>query len=198
MSVPHDSDLSSQVREELENQLLRVKPFAIARLVWEREFTTRERQKLGGDLEQAFRQFRSTPGMWMHVRKVPLARAILDIAILVGTIDKLTFDWLMREIGERATDPEKPSWNENSLQLLFKGEIVRRVVRRNAAKNILCIVRAFEEAGWPDCIDDPLSHHDPQDLHASIQSLNKGMRMLRFHTDGSGRRVCWQFKGDTL
>jgi hypothetical protein len=98
--------LPQHVLEELEDIALRIGgPVSAARL-WERVLTPQERQRLGGDLEVAWRGHGGTAGMWMALRQVSRPRAVLDVPHEIGLLTDGNYRWLLREIGELHDDPE--------------------------------------------------------------------------------------------
>jgi hypothetical protein len=99
---PHP--LSPRAREELEANYHRIRAAVSAIRLWERILTEAERQRLGGDLEIAWRQH-GTAGMWMKLRGVSLPRAVVDVACELNFIDDRTRRWLLREVGEVPDDP---------------------------------------------------------------------------------------------
>ena len=57
------------------------------------------------------------------------------------------------------------------------------------------VLDAFQEDGWPDRIDDPLSpSKDQQRLHETIASLNENMALplVHFRADGTGQGIVWE------
>jgi hypothetical protein len=51
-------------------------------------------------------------------------------------------------------DMDRPHWNPVTCRLTFSGKLVRQLAKR--ARNCIAVLNAFEEEGWPACIDDPL------------------------------------------
>lgn len=92
----------------------------------------------------------------------------------------------------------KPCWNISRRELSVAGQLVKRF--RVPAQNQELILCAFEEEGWPDCIDDPLpmtSDRDTQTrLHDAINRLNgrQANPLLRFHGNGNGTGVSWEVR----
>jgi hypothetical protein len=61
------------------------------------------------------------------------------------------------------------------------------------AKNVVKILDAFQEDGWPKRIDDPLQpSKDQQRLHEAIKRLNDNLDILRFRADGTGQGILWE------
>ncbi|MCA9092670.1 MAG: hypothetical protein KDA68_04240 [Planctomycetaceae bacterium] len=89
---------------------------------------------------------------------------------------------------------ESPKWDKERSELSYNGRVVRSVARR--AKNIRCILDAFEESAWPCRIDDPLTNGpNDQRLRETIASLNERLDELRFRADGSGEGIIWETLG---
>ena len=61
------------------------------------------------------------------------------------------------------------------------------------------ILAAFEESGWPPRLDDPLPPVPDMDSKRRLRDAtarlngNQKRRLIRFHGDGSGRGLCWEF-----
>lgn len=102
---PSQQSLSPRAAEELKTNALRIRAAACALRLWERIFTEEDRQRLGGDLQTAWRKH-STAGMWMMLRGVSLGRAVVEVAHALNLIDASTAGWLLRELGEVSTNPE--------------------------------------------------------------------------------------------
>ena len=92
--------------QELRTQYLRIKSTAAALRMWERMLTEKDHQRMGDDLEQAYRAY-GTAGIWMRLRGVSLERAVIDIAYGTGFLDQITRDWLLREVGQRYDDSQR-------------------------------------------------------------------------------------------
>ena len=126
-------------------------------------------------------------------------------------LDPIKHDWafadLMRKLHNELSDelldnqaaastqlalpaPERmtPTWDRENYHLSFMGELARNVSPR--ARNVIRVLDAFQEEGWPDRIYDPV-HDDKTRIHYTIASLNEGLRKLRFHADGTGERIRW-------
>ena len=87
-----------------------------------------------------------------------------------------------------------PTWDPDGRRLLWGGRVLK-VYHHSAAEQQL-ILAAFEEQGWPNRIDDPLSPKFLLDsverLHNTIRSLNDRLEGIRFHCDGSGTGIRWE------
>lgn len=95
--------------------------------------------------------------------------------------------------------PERdvPTWQKTYRELRLGDFVVKRF--RVPAPSQELILDAFEEEGWPSHLDDPLPPHpnvDPKRrLHDTIDRLNRSQknRLIRFHGDGTGQAVRWDF-----
>ena len=89
-----------------------------------------------------------------------------------------------------------PEWDADRRELRYQGQVIKRY--RVPAENQELILTAFQEEGWPHCIDDPLppdGEIDPkQRLQATIKSLNRNqlVRLIQFHGNGNGLQVYWE------
>jgi hypothetical protein len=95
--------------------------------------------------------------------------------------------------------PDKPSFDAELRELWCGDRLVKRF--KVPAKNQECILKVFEELGWPPCIDDPLLF-EPRirqrtRLKAAIRHLNFGQKneLLKFHGNGRGDGVRWEYIG---
>jgi hypothetical protein len=92
--------------------------------------------------------------------------------------------------------PELPTWDSESCRIIFRGEVVRSVAKR--ATNCICILTAFNECGWPYCIDDPLpGGKDADRLNQAVRTLNKGLHGIEFFAAGDGQSIGWKVLGDS-
>ena len=104
-------------------------------------------------------------------------------------------DQSIQEVAGQAVLPtlSTPQWDGDRSRLLMDGKVIRTVSR--LAKNVVQILRAFEDDGWPDRIDDPITGpeaNQPTRLHEAIRSLNNGLTMIRFRSDGTGTGIEWK------
>jgi hypothetical protein len=97
-----------------------------------------------------------------------------------------------------APSPTKasPVWEPCRSELRVGSYLVKRF--RCPAPNQQAILEAFERAGWPSRVDDPLPPAAEQcpkrRLHDAIKCLNRRQvhAVLRFFGDGSGKGVLWE------
>jgi hypothetical protein len=192
--------LSPRALEELKTQVFRVQPLASAERMWEQLFTPSDRKKWGGEFLPAWKKYR-TAGMWAKTRGTSIERAVLDVAVGIGHMSHANYEWLLREMGMRRTPrtteqsrnmPPVPEWNAENGELRFRGKLVRTLRVGGRPTNIQRIVDAFQEEGWPTSIDNPLpGGPNQQRLHATLQSLNEGLKGIRFHGQRGGRAIRW-------
>ena len=89
-----------------------------------------------------------------------------------------------------------PLWKPDLKRLTFGVMLVKQY--RHPAPNQELILGVFQEEGWPERIDDPLSPildlEPKQRLHQAINGLNRHQRnrLLHFGGDGTGTGILWQ------
>src|SRR4051794_24022399 len=101
-----------RILTELQTQAFRIRAAVSAAQLWEQVLTQKERRRLGGDLQAAWRNL-GTAGMWMKLRRVPLELAVLETGLKLGFLDPTKYQWLLREIGRKpalATAPDCLEW----------------------------------------------------------------------------------------
>lgn len=165
-------------------------------LFWERVLTDAEREELG-DPHTAFKQYGGIIGVWRKLNGGSQPRAIIESAYRLGHLDPASREWLQREIGEspEASTPvpetPRPAWRQEVGQLLFGTELIRRVRVMKTPSNVQIILDAFEAAGWPKSIPNPLKLGS-QELHEALRSLNEGMVRIRFHSQQGAQVIYWE------
>jgi hypothetical protein len=84
-----------------------------------------------------------------------------------------------------------PRWDRVRGELYFRGELVRTVRGRTVATRLVAILNAFQDAGWPEAIKNPLPPgRDDQAIYQTIKVLNSGLRLIRFKVrDG---KIRWE------
>jgi hypothetical protein len=188
-------EFPAAVIEELRTHLARVAVRPSAERLWNRLLTDEDRQRLGGDFDAAY-SASGTVGMWMGLRGVSRPKAIADVAQALGLLDDTTHRWLLKEIGEPLqAHPRRdvPSWRPDLGQLLWGDRVIRDVRVMRKPSNIQLILDAFEAANWPPRIDDPLPDGPNQHrLHLTLQSLNSGLEVIRFHAQEGGSAIYWR------
>lgn len=91
-----------------------------------------------------------------------------------------------------------PVWNDGLGQLSAGSLII--LILDKPAPNLRAILNAFQAAGWPGWIANPIEPDPTMDKHARLGSavykLNGGkkkIKLLRFHRDGKGAGVIWEW-----
>jgi len=101
--------------------------------------------------------------------------------------------------GERSLESLglRPRWDRKARTLLVGNTVVKRF--RVPATSQEVVLDAFEEEGWPVCLDDPLppatGQDDKERLHNTINALNRGHQavLIRFFGNGKGQGVRWEW-----
>jgi hypothetical protein len=88
-----------------------------------------------------------------------------------------------------------PRWDAERRCLYFNRQLVKAF--RVPAPNQEAVLAAFEQSGWPACVENPLGHRDPdrkERLQQTIRALNRSRvrGLVRFRGDGRGTGVCWE------
>jgi hypothetical protein len=102
-------------------------------------------------------------------------------------------------IADQKTPVLKPRWDVIRRELSLAGSIVKRF--RVPARNQETILAVFEEEEWVAHIHDPLpvtrNIDAPTRLHDAINRLNRCQinPLVRFHGDGKGTGIFWEFCG---
>jgi hypothetical protein len=82
-----------------------------------------------------------------------------------------------------------PAWDRNRGVLSFHGTPLKEI-GVGKATNVVAVLDAFEEAGWPDEVTP--SFRTSVALHDTIKSLNNKLSHLRFRANGQGDGVLWE------
>jgi hypothetical protein len=97
----------------------------------------------------------------------------------------------LRDILTPGTPPppprNRPEWDATARVLWFRDSECKRY--RRTAPDQETLLAAFQEEGWPDAIDDPLT---PGKLATTVESLNNRLQHIRFSLNGAGTGVCWR------
>ncbi|MFM7289933.1 MAG: hypothetical protein ACKO6B_01720, partial [Planctomycetia bacterium] len=89
----------------------------------------------------------------------------------------------------------KPRWLKEKLELWFEGAIIRRIRNAVRAKNVVAILAAFEESGWPSQIYDPITGGgDSSTRRRVVETLNKDLKRIRFSCAGDGESFRWEIR----
>jgi hypothetical protein len=187
-------EITAEVASQLRTQFLRIKAAVSAERLWTRLLTEEDRNRLGGNLEECYSK-RGTAGMWMELRGVSAERAVIEVARELSFLDEPTAKWLLREIGEEMPSPlvtEHPLWQRESGKLRWGGHVIRRVRVMGNRSGIQQILDAFQAAGWPSRIEDPIARgQHAEQVRQIVLSLNKGLELIRFHVQEAGKAITW-------
>jgi hypothetical protein len=126
--------------------------------------------------------------------------ANLDALLTLGFLPEQSADHSFNSVYEQAMATTRgqpvPVWDAAQRILSVDGQVVRKY--RVPAPNQEVILAAFQEEGWPQRIDDPLSVRgdlEPrQRLNNTIKAINRHRlaRVIRFLCDGTGKGVLWR------
>ena len=190
-------------RDELQDLADRLGDPHTAYDIWNHHLTAKERRRAGKTLQAAFDKHRDAVGIWEKAKKVTRPRAIIELSALYG-LPQAQQERLLREIGEkpktalagtdrdRSTSQSKPQWDRVRGVLDYENETVRKVRGVAVAKNIACILDAFQTDNWPPKIPNPLSPADDfQRLHQTLTQLNSGLSRIRFRAAEGCAFVYW-------
>jgi hypothetical protein len=187
------SDLPSALRKKFDELAVKIRGPIVATAVWNRHFTDAERQTLGGDAYQAWKHHGGIAAMWSAVRGVSINRAIIEIAYEADWLDTPTRTSLLKALNEDDPQAIAPRWLKATGELWFGDAVIRWIRRPQQAKNIVRILDSFELDGWPPRIDDPITGGgDSSARRRAIESLNKGLKAIRFSCAGDGEAFCWE------
>jgi hypothetical protein len=106
----------------------------------------------------------------------------------------------LRRDGPSVLESKHPKWNETLHELTCGRDIIKRF--RQSSPNQEAILTAFEEAGWPSEISDPLPSvagvKRKKRLQETIRSLNANQKhnFIQFTVGDSAHSVHWQWRVD--
>lgn len=187
------SDLQADLRRKLDELEPRVQSNAAAIAIWERHLAADDRKALGDDLYQAWKAHGRTAGIWAAVRGGSKERAIVEVAYALDWLDSQTYRQFLDALGGGPGEGRRPRWIARTGELWFDGEVVRHIRHVARATNVVRILAAFEESGWPQRIDDPITSGGESDQRRrAIESLNKGLTRIRFSCTGDGESFGWE------
>lgn len=145
----------------------------------------------------------------VRLRNISQARSVIELALANDLLTGASYRRLLREIGEQEETPpaapvppaavappeppRHPEWDDELCELWYGGQLLKRIRGRKVAKNVIKVLDAFQEEGWPRHILDPLPKGaDSKRLHDTISSLNEGLELIHFRADGNGEGFCWE------
>ena len=126
----------------------------------------------------------------------PTSQAILDHLWRTGLALK---DIRCHEADGQPCPHAPPIYKPKLRELWARGRMLHRFGRQ--ARNLIAVVQAFQDAGWPDEIPDPLGNGPEiefeKHLHDAATALNhvqERPQLIRFSS--SGRTIRWDFLPD--
>jgi hypothetical protein len=198
-----EPQLPAALRQSLQRLVDLISNDTAKRELWSKRFTPADRRKF------------EKPGMlplekhgiidlWHIARGTPTwNECIVEVAHALGFINGERRDALLSELGvkppagmaSKRRSAAVPHWDEAARELRYLGQVVRVVKSPKQAHNIVGILRAFEEAGWPPRIDDPHRRKSNDETRRrDVETLNKGLLkpLLKFYCDGDGTGFLWK------
>jgi hypothetical protein len=93
-----------------------------------------------------------------------------------------------------------PDWDRATGKLTIAGTLakqIRNLAQKGQPTNVVRILDAFTELGWPDRIDDPLpgvslDSDRNRRLTSAVESLNDRISGMRFCRDGTADGIRWE------
>lgn len=144
------------------------------------------------------RQFRATGNLTFceGTCVVLTDQGAADVGELVDPPPSLTEKTIELTAIGQLNEPTQPAWNALSRRLSLNGSLIKRF--KWPASNQEAVLCVFQEEGWPERIDDPLSPQADQDpkrrLADTIKCLNRKQAnaLIHFRGDGTGQGVLWE------
>lgn len=184
--------LDPECLAKLRNLLICVQTADIAQRVGKLLLTDKERSKIG-DLATAFAKLR-TIGIWRQVRGGSQPRAIIDISERLGLTDETTANWLRRCIGvspTSSTSKNRPHWDGTTGEITWRGKLAGKFRIMSAKSKQQQILDAFEAAGWPDAMPNPIRNADHDATYHAVSYLNARLKGISFGTSQGAKQINW-------
>jgi hypothetical protein len=100
---------------------------------------------------------------------------------------------LIRKLIAQEVGPDAPHWDPQRRELRYRGTLCKQY--RQSAVNQTRILDAFQEAGWPNRIDDPIPPQRGSDhrqrVADAVRGLNHQNDCVRFELDGTREGILW-------
>jgi len=137
--------------------------------------------------EDASRMSDEQAAHWLHSNGFEVPADLMCFA------EKLTFDPAAKS--QAPAGPPKPAWDVETGRLTFSETVIRQV--RPNATNVILILTAFQEDGWPARIDNPFppSADEPTKRRDAVKILNQGLQAIVFECDGR-EGITWKLRAD--
>ena len=197
------SELPASLRQRLEELLGRVNNDLAKRELCGNRFSDADRGKFTGQPRDVLNNHNIIE-IWHLARGTPTwNECIVEVAHALGFIDVTQRESLRDQLGAKpapgnrpgARKPAVPQWDDDARELRYRGKVVRVVKRPKQAYNIVTILRAFQEAGWPPRIDDPHGRKPSDETRRrDVSNLNAGLdtTVMKFACDGNGTGFLWR------
>ena len=129
---------------------------------------------------------------------------MLELALGLDIVGPGRYRSLLRDIGEpneqegaessQQTTPTKPRWDRSQGTLWFGDLAARKLRICSTPSRIERVLNAFEQNNWQPSIEQPFGRNRQSDLHAIVNQLNRGLRLIRFRVRGGGSEVTWEIE----
>ena len=196
LAQPGFAQFSSAIFDELAENASRVSQVVSGQRLWERVFTSAQRTELGGDFWTAYSKPMERSACAQKLHSGSEQRAIIESGFALGFLRDFDRHRLIEEIGESTpqnTDKRVPQWNAATGKLFWENRLVRKLRILKKPSNIQIILNAFEAAGWPERIPNPVRPGlaPPVQVHETLRSLNKNLKAIRFHSQEGAGAIHW-------
>jgi hypothetical protein len=210
--MARNDDNKDEVKNEVKDETVRPSPWLddqklrrlasalrleiIVDRIWRTSFTEEERQTIAADKSMG----PDIIDIWAKFKGVSPTRAILELAREANLLADPDFHRLSCSLGEEMKHAEGlplPVWDKQRGELWLGNTLVKRLRRLKVATNAILILDAFQELGWPECMDDPLPPNQnlrqsrTKRLQDTIKSLNNNLKLIRFRGTGRGNEIAW-------
>ncbi|TWU40060.1 hypothetical protein Q31b_34040 [Novipirellula aureliae] len=195
---------SSKAIAKFHEAALRLRGSTAAFYIWDRVFSLAEKDRLGGDLQEAYSQDGAIR-MWARVRGCTDYRAVIDLAQKLNLLSETDHRWLLEEFGELFDADEAFEHavkhcdfvlNEHTREIFWKGTMVpidwgkfqspwsfMWELARHAKANLPIDSMTFGENSGLDLVSKRKSELTnkpvfPQDLAEKIVPVGRGTQKL--------------------
>jgi len=219
--LPRDrSKLPAKLAVRIYQLHLRISGNGPKRALWSRRFTVADRAKCEST-GVCLASNTDILDMWRIARGTEsFHESVVEVAHALGYIKDPTRDRMLAALADHHTQstPAKPRarpkpttanpgtepkpssgavphWDHEARELRYRGRVVRTVMRPRLARNIVAILRAFEKAGWPSRIADPLKRQSSDETRRrDVHNLNNKLdrTLMFFACDGDGTGFLWK------
>ena len=197
----------AQAVREFQTAEMRIRLRGSAERLWSQRLTQSERERLDGELYPLWSKV-GTAGIWMRLRGVGRARAVVEVACQIGFLCEEDRDWLLREMGEclsgeeafeKAIEDGHLVLNEDTHEVFWQGKAIEIDWTHEMKWAFMWEVCRHGKAGRPvdrftflrDARPNFVSQSKntlkknglPQELVDSIQTVGNGTQQLMLPPD---------------